>query len=90
LRVARVGIYDNFFELGGHSLLATQVISRIRKTLKVDLPLRTIFDSPTIADLATHVSASRMESDEIEKLNQLLERIGRLSIDETRVLLEKT
>lgn len=86
LGVSRVGIYDNFFELGGHSLLATQVISRIRKTLKVDLPLRAIFDSPTIADLATHVSAT---SDEMEKLNQLLERIGQLSIDETRVLLER-
>lgn len=91
LRVARIGIHDNFFELGGHSLLATQVVSRIKKTLKVDLPLRAIFDSPTIADLAPNVEAlSRTESDEMEKLAELLARIDRLSIDETKVLLEGT
>lgn len=89
LEVPRIGIHDNFFELGGHSLLATQVASRIRKTLKVELPLRVIFDSPTIADLATNVeSMSRTESDEMERLAQLLKRIDQLSIDETRVLLE--
>jgi acyl carrier protein len=89
LGIERVGIYDNFFELGGHSLLATQVVSRVRKTLKVDLPLRAIFDSPVIADLATTVeSMSRMESDETEKLAQLVERIDQLSINEIKVLLE--
>jgi acyl carrier protein len=91
LGVARVGIHDNFFEKGGHSLLATQVVSRIKKTLQVDLPLRVIFDSPTIADLAPNVeSLSRTEAGEMEKLAELLARIDRLSIDETKVLLEGT
>jgi amino acid adenylation domain-containing protein len=58
LGVERIGIYDNFFELGGHSLLATQVISRVRQALKVELPLRVIFESQTIAALAEKVEAA--------------------------------
>ncbi len=55
LDISQVGIYDNFFELGGHSLLATQVISRIRKTLEVDIPLQHLFKFPKIAELAKEI-----------------------------------
>ncbi|HLO02136.1 MAG TPA: amino acid adenylation domain-containing protein, partial [Symbiobacteriaceae bacterium] len=58
LGVPRVSIHDNFFELGGHSLLATQVLARIRDSLGADLPVRAMFERPTVAGLAALVEAS--------------------------------
>ncbi|HEY0607294.1 MAG TPA: condensation domain-containing protein, partial [Herpetosiphonaceae bacterium] len=59
LHVQRVGIHDNFFDLGGHSLLATQVITRIRKTFGAELPLRALFETPTVAGLVPTIVKAR-------------------------------
>ena len=59
LRRDGLGIEDNFFDLGGHSLLATQVLSRVRDAFDVELPLRSIFENPTIAGLSREVEVAR-------------------------------
>ncbi|MBC1235681.1 non-ribosomal peptide synthetase [Nostoc sp. 2RC] len=60
LGLEKLGVNDNFFELGGHSLLATQVISRINKNLDIQLPIRRIFELPTIAKLAKSIEEKQL------------------------------
>ncbi|MEG4971171.1 amino acid adenylation domain-containing protein [Microcoleus sp. K4-B3] len=61
LGLERVGIHDNFFELGGHSLLATQAISRLREAFQVEVPLRSLFESPTVATVTESLLQYRAE-----------------------------
>jgi acyl transferase domain-containing protein len=63
LGIEPIGIHDNFFELGGQSLLATQVVARVRAAFKTDLPLRRFFEGPTVAELASVVTAPATHED---------------------------
>lgn len=56
LGLEKIGIHDNFFELGGHSLLITQLLAKVRNTFDVELPLKDLFNAPTIADLAESIN----------------------------------
>jgi acyl-CoA synthetase (AMP-forming)/AMP-acid ligase II/acyl carrier protein len=71
LKVEKVGIRDNFFDLGGHSLLATQIVSRIRSTLSLEVPLRCLFESPTIEQMAAAIT----EQGETQSREQGLEGV---------------
>ncbi|WP_353931424.1 non-ribosomal peptide synthase/polyketide synthase [Okeanomitos corallinicola TIOX110] len=65
LKVERVGIYDNFFALGGHSLLATQLISRIRSSFQIELPLRNLFTTATLAELGELIQQQQQQKADI-------------------------
>jgi acyl carrier protein len=82
LGLERVGIHDDFFELGGHSLLATRVISRLRATLRVELPLRCLFETPTVAGLAECVEAAQQAP---YTTGASIPTLGSLNLDEERL-----
>jgi acyl carrier protein len=74
LGIERVGVHDNFFEIGGHSLKATQVVAKLRRELQVDLPVRTLFEAPTVARLSVAVVRQAVEQADEEELSQILSR----------------
>ena len=85
LGIEPVGVHDDFFALGGHSLLATQVMSRLRTTFQLDLPLLTIFEAPTIAGLA--LALTQRQEDERVKMGRLSAEVKSISDVELRRLL---
>jgi acyl carrier protein len=93
----QIGIHDNFFHLGGHSLLATQIVSRLARALGVELPVRVVFEAPTIEAMARVVDAAERPPaartavaahlDKPSRAQKILDRLDELSDDEVEELL---
>jgi natural product biosynthesis luciferase-like monooxygenase protein len=78
LNVKDIGVNDNFFALGGHSLSAVQVVFQARQAFGVDLPLRMIFQAPTLVELAGKVEALLIEQADAAQLEELLAEIEQM------------
>jgi len=84
LSLDQVGIHDNFFDLGGHSLLATQVISRVINTFKVELPIRYLFESPTVAEMAVVITENMAKKAGEKELANMMAELESISDEEAR------
>lgn len=79
LRVDRVGAQDNFFELGGHSLLGTRLMARVRRDFELEVPLRVLFERPTVATMAEAIVELQLQQSTPEDIDRLLAEIEGMS-----------
>jgi acyl carrier protein len=88
LNVGRIGVHDNFFALGGHSLMAVQLVSHVSKAFQLKIPLRSLFEMPTIAQMAQILVQYEKIPGSVAKIAQLRQKIAALSPEGVRALLE--
>jgi hypothetical protein len=86
LSLKQVGVHDNFFELGGHSLLATQVIAQVRDVFQVELPLRRLFEGPTIVELSVAIVQSKAEQLDRGQIAKILTELETLSCNDVQMI----
>jgi hypothetical protein len=87
LGIDQIGIHDNFFELGGNSLMGTRIASHIRDTFFLDVPVRLVFENPTVAELAVAVVQLKAEKKEPRDIDHILAQLEMLSDEEAQELL---
>ena len=88
LGFATIGVHDDFFDLGGDSILSLRLLIRLRETFELELPLNTLFERPTVAELAELVLQSFSDGLGTEDLSQTLAELEWLSDEEVRALME--
>jgi non-ribosomal peptide synthetase component F len=84
LGLERVGVEDDFFALGGYSLVATQITSRVRSTLQLEVPVRLLFQHPTVSALATALAARERKPGQLERIAHVVRRVHAMSADDLR------
>ena len=90
LGIGQVGIHDDFFDLGGNSLMGTQLISRMRERFKVDVPVKSLFENPTIAGVAERIEQARATTEQQEDmLSDMLSRVENMSDEEIQAMLKR-
>jgi len=82
-----VGVHDNFLELGGHSLAATRMVSRVIKTFQVVIPLRSLLEAPTVAEMAAIIAERQAKKLSEEDLDRVLTELGSLSDEQAQQLV---
>ena len=82
-----VGVYDNFFELGGHSLAAMRVVSRVIQTFRLELQVKALFDSPTVAEMAILITQNESKRASEVDLAQMLRELEAMTEEEVQKLL---
>jgi amino acid adenylation domain-containing protein len=87
LSLDRIGIHDNFFDLGGHSLAATRVVSRVMKKFQLEMPLQSLFQSPTVAQMAAVIAEYQAKKLGDKDLERMLRELESLSDEDARRLL---
>ncbi|MEH1900561.1 MAG: amino acid adenylation domain-containing protein [Nostoc sp.] len=90
LCIEQVGVYDNFFELGGHSLMTTQVISRLRQAFLVELPIRSLFESPTVEGLVNAIAQIWGSCEVVEEIAQTWKELEQISVDQAKTMLSRS
>jgi acyl carrier protein len=89
LSIDQVGVNDNFLDLGGHSLAATRVVSQVIKHFQVDLPLKSLFESRTVAEMARLITEHRAEKLSEHELQSILKDLESMSDDQAQGLLSE-
>jgi amino acid adenylation domain-containing protein len=90
LAVDKIGVHDNFFDLGGHSLSATRIITRVIQTFQLELPMKALFDAPTVAEMTVIIEQHQQKQANDLELAQMLSEVEAMSDSEARQQLTPT